>query len=174
MLRITQEQQRCEFVWILSFTCSWQLYHIKKKDKSGGTYHCLVISKQKVLFSSCLEYFQSAMGSEKTFYSKEILTIWDSSIQLSSWYVKIKLFFLNCSTCNILFYPVLIYFIFIPNLNKYRVFRKIVFFHNPLQPIPRLHMYHCTRFGKVSTQCKCTVTPIGWPYWPISVQQIAA
>ena len=42
----------------------------------------------------------------------------------------------------------------------YRVFRKnCVFFHNSLQPIPRLH---CCRPSKLSTQCDCTVTPIGW------------
>ena len=33
---------------------------------------------------------------------------------------------------------------------------KIVFFHNSLQPPPR-----CKRPSKLSTQCECTVTPIG-------------
>ena len=31
--------------------------------------------------------------------------------------------------------------------------------------------YRCKRFSKLSTQCECTVTPIGWP---ISVTPIAA
>ena len=38
--------------------------------------------------------------------------------------------------------------------------RKIVFFHNSLQPLPRLHL--CKRHSKLSTQCECTVNPIGW------------
>ena len=40
---------------------------------------------------------------------------------------------------------------------------KIVFFHNSLQPLPRLHC--CKRPSKISTQCECTectATPIGW------------
>ena len=38
---------------------------------------------------------------------------------------------------------------------------KIVFFHNSLQPLPRLHC--CKRPSKqLSTQCECTVSPIGW------------
>ena len=37
---------------------------------------------------------------------------------------------------------------------------KIVFFHNSLQPPPRLH--RCKIPSKLSTQCECTVTPIGW------------
>ena len=36
----------------------------------------------------------------------------------------------------------------------------IVFFHNSLQPHPRL--LRCKRPSKLSTQCECTVTPIGW------------
>ena len=46
---------------------------------------------------------------------------------------------------------------------------KIVFFHNSLQPLPRLH--RCKRPSKLSTQCECTVTPIGWYFF---VQPIAA
>ena len=47
---------------------------------------------------------------------------------------------------------------------------KIVFFHNSLQPLPRLH--RCKRPSKFSTQCDCTVThPIGWNFF---VQPIAA
>ena len=46
---------------------------------------------------------------------------------------------------------------------------KIVFFHNSLQPIPRLHC--CKRPLKLSAQCECTVTPIGWYFF---VQPIAA
>ena len=46
---------------------------------------------------------------------------------------------------------------------------KIVFFHNSLQPFPRLH--RCKRPSKLSTQCECTVTPIGWQFF---VQPIAA
>ena len=34
--------------------------------------------------------------------------------------------------------------------------RKYVFFHNSLQPLPRLH--YCKRPSKLSTQCECTVT----------------
>ena len=37
---------------------------------------------------------------------------------------------------------------------------KLCFFHNSLQPFPRLH--RCKRPSKLSTQCECTVTPIGW------------
>ena len=37
---------------------------------------------------------------------------------------------------------------------------KIVFFHNSLQPLPLLH--RCKKPSKLSTQCECTVTPIGW------------
>ena len=37
---------------------------------------------------------------------------------------------------------------------------KIVFFHNSLQPLPRQH--RCKRLSKLSAQCECTVTPIGW------------
>ena len=36
---------------------------------------------------------------------------------------------------------------------------KIFFFHNSLQPLPRLH--RCKRPTKLSTQFECTVTPIG-------------
>ena len=36
---------------------------------------------------------------------------------------------------------------------------KIVNFHNSLHPLPRLH--GCKRPSKISTQCECTVTPIG-------------
>ena len=43
---------------------------------------------------------------------------------------------------------------------NYRVFRKIVFFHNSLQPLPRLH--RCKRPSKLSTQCECTVIPLRW------------
>ena len=46
---------------------------------------------------------------------------------------------------------------------------KIVFLHNFLQLLPRLHC--CKRSSKLSTQCKCTVTPIGWYFF---VQLIAA
>ena len=46
---------------------------------------------------------------------------------------------------------------------------KIVFFHNLLQPLPRLH--RCKRPWKLSTQCECTVTPIGWWFF---VQPIVA
>ena len=46
---------------------------------------------------------------------------------------------------------------------------KIVFFSNSLQPLPRLH--RCKRPSKLSTQCECTVSPIGWPFF---VQPIAA
>ena len=38
---------------------------------------------------------------------------------------------------------------------------KIVFFHNSMQTLPRLH--RCKRPSKLSTQRDCTtVTPIGW------------
>ena len=47
---------------------------------------------------------------------------------------------------------------------------KNVFFHNSLQPLPRLHRC-CMRPTKLSTQCECTVTPIGWQFF---VQPIAA
>ena len=46
---------------------------------------------------------------------------------------------------------------------------KIVFFHNPLQPLPRLH--RCKKPSKLSTQCECTVIPIGRLFY---VQPIAA
>ena len=46
---------------------------------------------------------------------------------------------------------------------------KILFFHNSLQPLPRLH--RCKRPLKLSTQCDCTVTTIGWKLF---VQPIAA
>ena len=46
---------------------------------------------------------------------------------------------------------------------------KIVLFHNLLQPLPRLH--RCRRPSKLSTQCECTVSPIGWYFF---VQPIAA
>ena len=46
---------------------------------------------------------------------------------------------------------------------------KIVFFHNSLQPLPRLH--RCKRPSKLSTQCECTVNPIGLYFF---VQPIAA
>ena len=36
---------------------------------------------------------------------------------------------------------------------------KLCFFHNSLQPLPRLH--RCKRPSKISTQCEWTVTPIG-------------
>ena len=39
---------------------------------------------------------------------------------------------------------------------------KIVFFHNSLQPLPRLH--RCKRPSMLSTQSECTVTPIGWQF----------
>ena len=39
--------------------------------------------------------------------------------------------------------------------------KKIVFFSQfTATPFPRLH--RCKRPSKLSTQCKCTVTPIGW------------
>ena len=47
--------------------------------------------------------------------------------------------------------------------------QEIAFFHNSLQPLPRLHC--CKRPLKLSTQCECTVTPIGWQFF---VQPIAA
>ena len=37
---------------------------------------------------------------------------------------------------------------------------KLCFFHNSLQPLPRLHL--CKGTSKLSRQCECTVTPIGW------------
>ena len=40
---------------------------------------------------------------------------------------------------------------------------KIVFFHNSLQPLPR-----CKRPSKLSTQCECTVTPIGWWFFVLA------
>ena len=46
---------------------------------------------------------------------------------------------------------------------------KIVFFHNSLQPL--LHLHRCKRPSKLSTQCECTVTPIGWEFF---VQPIEA
>ena len=49
------------------------------------------------------------------------------------------------------------------------MFRNNCVFHNSLQPLPRLH--DCKRPSKLSTQCKCTVTPIGWQFF---VQPIAA
>ena len=47
---------------------------------------------------------------------------------------------------------------------------KLCFFHISLQPLPRLH--RCKRPIKLSKQCKCTVTPIGWQYFgqPITAQ----
>ena len=50
---------------------------------------------------------------------------------------------------------------------KYRVFRKKT--HDSLLPLPRLH--RCEKSSKLSTQCECTVTPIGWLFF---VQPIAA
>ena len=35
---------------------------------------------------------------------------------------------------------------------------KVEFFHNSLQP----RQYRCNRPPKLSTQCECTFTPIGW------------
>ena len=32
----------------------------------------------------------------------------------------------------------------------------------------------CMTFSTLSTQCECSVTPIGWAFGPISVQPIAA
>ena len=46
---------------------------------------------------------------------------------------------------------------------------KLCFFHNSLQSLPRLH--RCKRPSKLSTQCECTVPPIGWKFF---VQPIAA
>ena len=37
---------------------------------------------------------------------------------------------------------------------------KIAFFQNSLQHLPHLH--RCNRPSTLSTQCECTVTPIGW------------
>ena len=37
---------------------------------------------------------------------------------------------------------------------------KIVFYHNSLQPLPRLH-HRCKRPSELSPQCERTVTPIG-------------
>ena len=37
---------------------------------------------------------------------------------------------------------------------------KMCFFRNSLQPLSRPH--RCKRPSKLSTQCECTVTPIGW------------
>ena len=47
---------------------------------------------------------------------------------------------------------------------------KIVFFHNSLQPLPRLH--RCKSSSKFSTESECTVTPIGWQFFvqPIAVE----
>merc|ERR1711860_278717 len=46
---------------------------------------------------------------------------------------------------------------------------NIVFFHNSLQPLPRLH--RCKRPSKLSAQCECTVSLIGWTFF---VQPIGA
>ena len=43
------------------------------------------------------------------------------------------------------------------------------FSQNSLQPLPRLQC--CKRPSKLSTQCECTITPIGWLFF---VQPIAA
>ena len=41
---------------------------------------------------------------------------------------------------------------------------KIVFFHNSLQPLPRLH--RCKRPSQLSTQCECKVVqPIAAKFW---------
>ena len=46
---------------------------------------------------------------------------------------------------------------------------KLCFFINPsLSP-----SYRCKIFSKLSMQCECTVTPICWPSWLISVQPLA-
>ena len=37
---------------------------------------------------------------------------------------------------------------------------KLCFFTIHCNPVPRLH--RCKRPSKLSTQCECTVTPIGW------------
>ena len=51
-----------------------------------------------------------------------------------------------------------------------RVQEKLCFLHNSLQPLPCLH--RCKRSLKLSTQCECTVTPIGWNFFvqPIAVE----
>ena len=46
---------------------------------------------------------------------------------------------------------------------------KLCFLHDSMQPLPRLHC--CKRSSKLSTQCECTVTPIGWQFF---VEPIAA
>ena len=46
---------------------------------------------------------------------------------------------------------------------------KMSFFHNSLQPLPRLH--RCVRPSKLSKQCECTVSPTGWSFF---AQPIAA
>ena len=45
------------------------------------------------------------------------------------------------------------------HISNYRVFMKIVFFLSLLQPLPLLH--RCKTPSELSTQCECTVTPIG-------------
>ena len=50
----------------------------------------------------------------------------------------------------------------------------VFFFHNPLQPIPRLHIAarDPQRFQR-NASVKSLLTPIGWSILPISVQPIA-
>ena len=64
--------------------------------------------------------------------------------------------------CEILIMPIRL---------SYRVLGKNCVFHNPLQPIPRLHIV--AKDLLCLTQCECTVTLIGWLFSVQAVQPSA-
>ena len=72
--------------------------------------------------------------------------------------------FSQCGTCVLLFS-----FVSSVAFHVQGIQEKLCFFHNSLQPLPRLHRFE--RLSKLSTQSECTVTPIGWQFF---VQPMAA
>ena len=74
----------------------------------------------------------------------------------------------TCETFYIIFFYVKFHSLGIRKSGKWFLqpifmFRKnCVFFHNSLQPLPRLH--RCKRPSKLSIQCECTVIPDGWKF----------
>ena len=63
--------------------------------------------------------------------------------------------FSQCGTCVLLFS-----FVSSVAFHVQGIQEKLCFFHNSLQPLPRLHL--CKGTSKLSRQCECTVTLIGW------------
>ena len=124
--------------WILLCHLKWKFYELLffHCKNFSGSYKLYIYGVVKTAFLSVMfvQLFRCSMLLNNK--PKRLMTMWDHAAAVTG---------RNGVGCR-------------GGVTGYRVFRRnCVFFQNSLQPLPR-----CKRPSKLSTQCDCTVTPIGW------------